>query len=83
MEKDYVRLHPEDIEFIAHRVCEMMYDDLSRMIQNVENIAGTIYSIASEVQSQGNQTRSQVRDSAGGLSGQLYSILSRVESIRR
>jgi hypothetical protein len=61
----------EDIQRIAQAVYDMLYNDLQQMKQEIEQ---TVYSaqnsIASEVSSQGINTRSEIRS----IQGQMYNL---------
>jgi hypothetical protein len=77
-------LTQEDIDKIAEAVYNRLSNELGELIQELKNeIYSTQSNVSSIVRDEGNSVRSEVRHSTGGLSGQLYTIQSRVDGLRR
>jgi hypothetical protein len=74
----------DEIQKVAQTVHDMMFNEVIELKLNLENIIYNMQNlIVNEVSQQGNNTRSEVRNSINGISGQLYSIQNRVDSVRR
>jgi len=71
-------------EKIAEAVYNSVSDQLCEMKLELQNDIYNVQSnVNSTVENEGSSTRSEVRHSVGGISGQMYSIQSRVDSMRR
>jgi uncharacterized protein YoxC len=72
-------LSDADIEKIADAVFNRICDDLHEMRNSVSSVSSSCNAIVDSV----SHRLSEIKSTVNGLSGQMYSIQSRLDSMRR